>query len=112
MWSYGTNLLDLNYIKSDANNPLFDQMGPALAVVERFATGQDAGRLHSCLTAEGSSSAFTKTEVRTDGRLSLDASKLWFKKPGIWDVYVLYRYWYNKFGTDRNAVLLSEIAPG
>jgi hypothetical protein len=27
MWSYGTNLLDLNYIKSDPNNPVFDQMG-------------------------------------------------------------------------------------
>jgi len=53
----------------------------------------------------------TKTEVRTDSRLSLDASKLWFNKPGIWDVYVGYRYWYNKFGTDHNAVLFSELAP-
>jgi hypothetical protein len=62
-------------------------------------------------TQSNALSQFTKTEVRADSRLSLDASKLWFNKPGIWDVYVGYRYWYNKFGTDHNAVLFSEIAP-
>lgn len=59
-----------------------------------------------------SASAFTKTEVRTDSRLNLDASKLWFNRPGVWDLYAGYRYWYNKFGTDHNAVLFSVLAPG
>lgn len=54
----------------------------------------------------------TKTEVFEDARLSLDASKVWWNKPGIWDMYVGYRYWYNKFGTDHNAPLFAVIAPG
>lgn len=53
----------------------------------------------------------TKTEVFEDARLSLDASKVWWGKPGIWDLYVGYRYWYNKFGTDHNAPLFASIAP-
>jgi hypothetical protein len=54
----------------------------------------------------------TKTEVFEDARLTLDASKVFWGKPGIWDAYVGYRYWYNKFGTDHNAALFSTIAPG
>jgi hypothetical protein len=57
-------------------------------------------------------SAFSKTEVFEDNRIVLDASKLWFDKPGIWDLYAGYRYWYNKFGTDHNAPLFAQIAPG
>ena len=53
----------------------------------------------------------TKTEVFEDARLSLDASKVWWGKPGLWDMYVGYRYWYNKFGTNHNAALFSTIAP-
>jgi hypothetical protein len=52
-------------------------------------------------------SAFTKVEVFEDNRLVLDASKLWFNKPGIWDIYAGYRFWYNKFGTDHNAPVFS-----
>jgi hypothetical protein len=54
----------------------------------------------------------TKTEVFEDARLSLDASKVFWGKPGIWDSYVGYRYWYNKFGTNHEAALFSQIAPG
>lgn len=54
----------------------------------------------------------TKVEVFEDSRLSLDASKIWWGKPGLWDMYVGYRYWYNKFGTNHNAALFSTIAPG
>ena len=54
----------------------------------------------------------TKTEVFEDVRLSLDASKVFWTKPGIWDTYVGYRYWYNKFGTNHNAALFSTLAPG
>jgi hypothetical protein len=57
-------------------------------------------------------SAFTKTEVFADNRLTLDASKLAWGKSGIWDVYAGYRYWYNKFGTDHNAALFAVAAPG
>jgi hypothetical protein len=54
----------------------------------------------------------TKVEVFEDTRLSLDASKVFWGKPGIWDVYGGYRYWYNKFGTDHNAPLFALGAPG
>ena len=62
------------------------------------------------------SSAFTnnetKVEVFEDTRLSLDASKVFWGKPGIWDLYGGYRYWYNKFGTNHSAPLFDAIAPG
>jgi hypothetical protein len=54
----------------------------------------------------------TKTEVFEDTRLSLDTSKVFWGKPGIWDTYVGYRYWYNKFGTDHSAPLFAVVAPG
>lgn len=54
----------------------------------------------------------TKTEVFEDGRLTLDTSKVFWNKPGIWDTYVGYRYWYNKFGTNHNAALFALAAPG
>ncbi len=61
------------------------------------------------------SSAFTnnetKTEIFEDARLSLDSGKVFWGKPGIWDSYVGYRYWYNKFGTNHNAPLFNLIAP-
>jgi hypothetical protein len=53
----------------------------------------------------------SKTESFNDARLSLDASKVFWGKPGIWDTFVGYRYWYNKFGTNHNAFLFSTIAP-
>jgi hypothetical protein len=57
-------------------------------------------------------SDFTKTELWEDNRISLDASKLWWGKAGIWDVFAGYRLWYNKFGTDHNAPVFSVAAPG
>ncbi len=48
------------------------------------------------------STAETKIEVFEDNRLTLDIGKIAWSKPGIWDGYVGYRYWYNKFGTDHN----------
>jgi hypothetical protein len=54
----------------------------------------------------------TKTEVFEDTRLSLDASKVFWGKPGIWDAFVGYRYWYNKFGTNHNDWLFATVAPG
>jgi len=56
-------------------------------------------------------SDFTKTEVFEDNRIILDAGKLSFNKPGIWETYIGYRYWYNKFGTDHNAPLFSCSGP-
>jgi len=62
------------------------------------------------------SSAFTnnetKTEIFEDARLSLDTGKVFWGKPGIWDTFVGYRYWENKFGTNHSAPLFSLIAPG
>jgi hypothetical protein len=54
----------------------------------------------------------TKVEVFEDTRLSLDASKVFWGKPGIWDLYGGYRYWYNKFGTNHSDWLFSTAAPG
>jgi hypothetical protein len=63
-------------------------------------------------TGPNPASAFSKTEVFEDNRLTLDAGKLAWNKSGIWDVYAGYRYWYNKFGTDHNAPIFATIAPG
>jgi hypothetical protein len=54
----------------------------------------------------------TKTEVFEDVRLTMDASEVFWNKKGIWDTYVGYRYWYNKFGTNHEAALFSTLAPG
>jgi len=51
--------------------------------------------------------AESKAEVFEDVRLVVDTSKIFWAKPGIWDTYVGYRYWYNKFGTDHNAPLFA-----
>jgi len=56
--------------------------------------------------------AETKVEVFEDARLTLDTSKVFWGKPGIWDTYVGWRYWYNKFGTDHGAPLFSTAIPG
>jgi hypothetical protein len=50
----------------------------------------------------------TKTELFEDAQLRLDFGKLVWGKPGIWDTYVGYRYWMNKFGTDHNAPLFTS----
>jgi len=54
----------------------------------------------------------TKTEVFEDARLSLDTGKTLWGKPGIWDTYVGWRYWMDKFGTNQHAALFSVVAPG
>jgi hypothetical protein len=54
----------------------------------------------------------TKVEVFEQVKLVLDTSQVFWGKPGIWDTFIGYRYWYNKFGTDHNAFLFSQIAPG
>jgi len=54
----------------------------------------------------------TKAELFEDVRLSVDTSKIFWGKPGIWDTYVGYRYWENMYGTNHNAALFSTIAPG
>jgi hypothetical protein len=52
----------------------------------------------------------TKTEVFEDARLTFDTSKLFWGKPGIWDTFVGYRYWYNMYGTNHNAPLFAGCA--
>jgi hypothetical protein len=82
--------------------------GTGLSSAETFQLGgaTAAGQAANLANEE------SKTEVFEDARLSLDTSKVFWGKPGIWDTYVGYRYWYNKFGTDHNAPLFSVIAPG
>jgi hypothetical protein len=69
-----------------------------------------------CAGTTGPGDAFgineTKVEVFEDTRLSLDASKVFWGKSGIWDLYGGYRYWYNKFGTNHSDWLFSTVAPG
>jgi len=54
----------------------------------------------------------TKTEIFEDVRLSVDTSKIFWGKPGIWDTYVGYRYWENRFGTNHNACLFAGCVVG
>ena len=63
-------------------------------------------------TAACLANAETKVEVFEDMRLTLDTSQVFWNKKGIWHTYIGYRYWYNKFGTDHNAPLFAQIAPG
>jgi hypothetical protein len=56
-------------------------------------------------------SAETKTEIFTENRLVLDIGKIYWAKAGLWEAFVGYRYWYNKFGTDHNALNFSVNAP-
>jgi hypothetical protein len=81
--------------------------GTGISTGNLFATCSGVGFLSpaTCLR-----DAETKTEVFEDARLTLDASKVFWGKPGIWDTYVGFRYWYNKFGTDHNAPLFAGSA--
>jgi hypothetical protein len=63
----------------------------------------------SGLTVWNVATAETKVEVFEDNRLVLDAGKLAFGKAGIWEAYVGWRYWYNKFGTDHTSGLFASI---
>jgi hypothetical protein len=74
---------------------------PAANVIATCGTGIGLTQAQCLADAE------TKTEVFEDTRLSLDTSKVLWGKPGIWDTYVGYRYWYNKFGTDHTAPLFA-----
>jgi hypothetical protein len=71
-----------------------------------------AGLYFGGCTAANLADNETKTEVFEQVKLVLDTSKLVWGKPGIWDTFIGYRYWYNKFGTDHNAPLFAQIAPG
>jgi hypothetical protein len=55
--------------------------------------------------------AETKTEVFSENRLVLDVGKMYWNKAGLWETFVGYRYWSNKFGTDHNAGLFSVLTP-
>jgi hypothetical protein len=54
----------------------------------------------------------TKTEIFEDVRLSIDTSKIFWGKPGIWDTYVGYRYWENIYGTNHSACLFGGCVVG
>jgi hypothetical protein len=56
-------------------------------------------------------SAETKTEVFAENRLVLDIGKMYWSRGGLWEGFVGYRYWYNKFGTDHNAGVFTVLAP-
>jgi hypothetical protein len=59
----------------------------------------------------GALGAFNSNESKTESfnnvQLVFDASKVFWGKPGIWDTYVGYRYWMDKFGTNKNAALFA-----
>jgi hypothetical protein len=56
-------------------------------------------------------SSETKTELFSENRLVLDIGKMYWNKAGLWECFVGYRYWSNKFGTDHNAGVFSVLAP-
>jgi len=85
--------------------------GTGISQTNLCAIGGCLGPASGPFTANNAS-AFTKTEVFEDNRLTLDISKLIWGKTQIWEGYVGYRYWYNKFGTDHNAPVFAVAAPG
>jgi hypothetical protein len=85
--------------------------GTGISTANLVAGGCTLGPGSGPFTANNCSD-FTKVEVWEDNRISLDASKLWWGKAGVWDIFAGYRYWYNKFGTDHNAPVFSIAAPG
>jgi hypothetical protein len=54
----------------------------------------------------------TKTEFLADNRLTFDVGKLYWNKAGIWETFVGYRYWMNKFGTDHNFIGFNSASVG
>jgi hypothetical protein len=46
----------------------------------------------------------TVTELLSDNRLVLDVGKLVADRPNVWDFYVGYRYWRNKFGNNDDVL--------
>jgi hypothetical protein len=56
-------------------------------------------------------SAETKTELFSENRLVLDVGKMYWNRAGLWEGFVGYRYWSNKFGTDHNAGAFTVLAP-
>jgi hypothetical protein len=86
--------------------------GTGVSEANIFALQQAAGWCNAPTNAGGNPcSAENKTEVFSENRLTLDIGKLYFSNPGVWETFVGYRYWYNKFGTDHNAGLFTILAP-
>jgi hypothetical protein len=85
--------------------------GTGISTANLIAMGGTLGPASGPFTSDNASS-FTKVEVFEDNRLTLDYSKMFMNKAGVVDLYVGYRYWYNKFGTDHNAPVFSVAAPG
>jgi hypothetical protein len=84
--------------------------GTGISTANLIAVGGTLGPGSGSSTADNAS-AFTKVEVFEDNRLTFDYSKWAWNTAGVVDLYVGYRYWYNKFGTDHNAPLYSIAAP-
>jgi hypothetical protein len=86
--------------------------GTGLSEANVFALQQAGGWCNAPTNVGGNPcSAENKTEVFSENRLVLDVGKIYFSNPGVWDTYVGYRYWYNKFGTDHNAGLFANLTP-
>jgi nucleoside-specific outer membrane channel protein Tsx len=46
----------------------------------------------------------TRTEILTSNRITLDVGKFMGQKEHVVDAFVGYKYWYNKFGVNHNAL--------
>ncbi|MFZ0425688.1 MAG: hypothetical protein WAL80_22655 [Xanthobacteraceae bacterium] len=87
--------------------------GTGISNANLIALGPSAAGGPGPATAQNQlNDAETKVEVRNTAELRFDTGKMFWGKPGIWDSYVGYLYWYNKFGTDHNAILFSQASPG
>jgi hypothetical protein len=61
------------------------------------------GALHGPKGLDGFG-AETKSELYSENHLTLDAGKAFANRPNWLDLWVGYRYWYNKFGADHTIV--------
>jgi hypothetical protein len=84
--------------------------GTGISTANLVAIGGTLGPGSGPFTADNAS-AFTKVEVFEDNRINFDYSKYFWNKANVVSLYVGYRYWYNKFGTDHNAPIFSIAAP-
>jgi nucleoside-specific outer membrane channel protein Tsx len=53
---------------------------------------------------------WTKTEINSETKLVLDIGKVVGYKPGVFDLFVGYKYWLNKFGNDH-ALYVANVFP-
>jgi len=99
----GGSAIAAGQLGSDANQQaiLNDAAESSESVARGVAWGQTVADAIWTWRSNDGFGTPTKTELLTDNRLTLDLGKLASNRPDLVDVFVGYRYWQNKFGSDH-----------